>query len=251
MKHPDQANAKPASVQHLIEDFTPAHVAYDNYKQGKPGGRPNWVRHPDAPAIGLFHFTIGNPDAHGANLGYDNKGQLHAIDHGLMMDDYDNPHYKTSANGMVTGVDEFSKKDNPNRNRSFVRMNLANMTHDNYGQPIPIPQHVRDAYTQSDPNEIIKIFNDATNHKNYMNQIDNPPGSPGVPKKGQPPSPEDGDWDVIRAYRNTPQFKRHVDKLRAKQQKAFSNRYNTLRTHLSDPNVKTMEDLYSRLYPGT
>jgi hypothetical protein len=175
---------------------------------------------PDFHKIAMFDWMTGNSDRHANNIMYDpNEKQLHAIDNGAMAHYFnDRPHY---------GMDKNKNVINANANDN-VQWNLQGIAK-NQGT-LPIPEDFKHAVLNSNPDEHKQVINQFTQHPNFEQGV-----------------------KYRRGKTQNPNFYKAFGKDHAAIGEHIANHYgdrlNTLKRHFSDPNVKTMGDLYQRLYP--
>jgi hypothetical protein len=185
--------------------------------------RAEAMSHPDFHKQSIFDYLVGNDDRHHGNTMYESpkNGQpakIHTIDNGAAFEYHRiGPTWKQTPEGHITLPADYS-----NTEANFKDGGLHH----------PIPEDFRQAVLAANPAEHSGIIHQFVNHPNFPKAVKDTRrliAGDGGPTNAyyNRMAPED-----IKEY-----IKNHYEK-----------RLNTLKAHFSDPNVKTMGDLHSRLF---
>jgi len=172
--------------------------------------------HPDFHKNSMFDWLTGNTDRHSGNsLYHADTNKVHAIDNGQMGSYFTQRPTYQSQHKQVVNVD-------PQGNIDF---NLRESNPD-----APIPQDFRDAVTNADPDEHKALMQRFFSHPNFVQA---------VADRRKPTV--DPHWYGALGN-DTKGIGDHMAQ-------HYGERLNTLKSHFANPDVRTMGDLYQRLYP--
>lgn len=174
--------------------------------------------HPDFHKMALFDWMMANRDRHGGNFLYDKaRNQVHAIDNG-MAGDY-RPRASNFQQTMPNG-DIVNSHIEQDMDHNLKRSALSGGN---------IPEDFRKAVTTADPAEHAALWARYMNHPTF---------------------------DKMVSERQDAMFPGHklypgVDKetIRQDMPRQYLARLATLKRHFADPNIRTMKDVYKKLYP--
>jgi hypothetical protein len=171
-------------------------------------------RHPSTQSMYLFDWLTGNSDRHDENAIYNDKTKtMHAIDNGALFDYGYGGYGKTNEQGHLVDANVLG----------LINANLTSKL----DQSTPISEDFRKKILAADPNEHKSLIATVLNHPIWDQTIKH--------------RKQEGAWASWYPGMKKEQINQAIIN-------QYLRRLHTLKSHFSDPNVKTMFDLNSRLF---
>jgi hypothetical protein len=195
-----------------------------------PRQKEAMMNHPDFHKMALFDWLTGNGDRHGGNTIWEHHkdgrpNRVHAIDNGHSFGYHDaEANWKQSPEGHVTMPTNYYKHKDVGYNTD------ANMTE--AGLHHPVPQDFRQSILDADPEAHREIMSRFFNHPNFAKAVNQQRKA--IKAEGRPGNSYYGNMalDEIKQYMTN----------------HYLQRLNTLKSHMANPEVRTMGDLHRRLF---